>query len=192
MAEPQLSRFERRLGQVLVEGGFLTEEQLEESHQAIASQEGRLTSVLQERGWISRDTLTTVLSFHLKVPVADPRQVEIDAEAVKLVPESVALESNVMPLSIDRDGTLRVLMDDPGDFETINRLAGMTSRQIKPVLPIGDGLDELVRRNYTAGAQLATAIDIAVEAGQRGGVITRARSRATMTSVTLVMRMGAR
>ena len=170
MAKVGMSRFEQRLGQVLVEGGFITEEQLKE---AATVADGRLTSILQDRGWISRDTLTTVLSFHLKVPVADPRQVEITPEAVGMLPENVAVESNVMPLSVDRDGTLRVLMDDPGDFDTINRLAGMTSRQIKPVLPIGDGLEELVRRNYAAGTQVASAIDQAVEAEQRGDMLVR-------------------
>ena len=92
---------------------------------------------------------------------------------VAMVPEAMASELNLMPLSIDRDGTLRVLMDDPGDFDTINRLAGMTGRQIKPVLPIGDGLAELVRRNYAAGSQVASAIDSAVEAEARGDMLAR-------------------
>lgn len=128
----------------------------------------RLTSVLQEKGWTSKDTLTTVLSFHLKVPVADPRQVEVDPEAVRLVPEDFATEANILPLATDRDGTLRVLMEDPGDFDTINRLATLTGRQIKAVLPIGDGLDELIKRNYSAGADLTGAIDMASRAKAMG------------------------
>ena len=103
----KIPRFESRLGQVLVEGGFLTSEQLVEAEQLMMKEGKRLTSVLQEKGWTSRDTLTTVLSFHLKVPVADPRQVEVDPEAVRLVPESMATEINVLPLSTDRDGTRR-------------------------------------------------------------------------------------
>lgn len=162
-------RFEGRLGQVLVEGGFLTSEQLLEAEQLMMKQNKRLTSVLQEKGWTSKDTLTTVLSFHLKVPVADPRQVEVDAEAVKLVPEALAMEVNVLPLSVDRDGTLRVLMEDPGDFDSINKLSTATGRQIKAVLPIGEGLEELIKRNYTAGSDLSSAIDAAT----RGGVPSR-------------------
>ncbi len=131
----------------------------------------RLTSVLQEKGWTSKDTLTTVLSFHLKVPVADPRQVEVDPEAVRLVPEALATEANVLPIATDRDGTLRVLMEDPGDFDTINKLATLTGRQIKAVLPIGDGLDELIKRNYSAGADLTGAIDMATRLGAGGTAI---------------------
>ena len=134
-----------------------------------AQQGKRLTTILEEKGWTSRDTLTTVLSFHLEVPVADPRQVEVDPEAVKLVPEAMAVESNVLPLSTDRDGTLRVMMEDPGDFDIINRLATLTGRQIKAVLPIGEGLDELVKRNYATGAGLGGAIDIAVEVPPESG-----------------------
>ena len=166
-------RFESRLGQVLVEGGFLTSEQLAEAEQAMLDEGKRLTTILQERGWTSRDTLTTVLSFHLKVPVADPRQVEVDPEAVRLVPESLAVEANVLPLKTDRDGTLRVLMEDPGDFDTINRLATMTGRQIKAVLPIGEGLAELIRRNYSAGAELGGAIDLATETDASGTAVIR-------------------
>jgi type IV pilus assembly protein PilB len=124
----------------------------------------RLTTVLQEKEWTSRDTLTTVLSFHLKVSVADPRQVEVDPEAVRLVPETMTAEIKALPLSTDRDGTLRVLMEDPGDFDTINKLSTFTGRQIKAVLPIGEGLDELIRRNYSSGADLGGVINVAVEA----------------------------
>ena len=166
-----MSRFEQRLGQVLVEGGFITEEQMSEAMEAVAGVSGRLTTVLQERGWISRDTLTTVLSFHLKVPVADPRQVEVDPEAVRLVPETLAVDANILPLKTDRDGTLRVMMEDPGDFDTINRLATLTGRQIKAVLPIGEGLAELVKRNYSAGAELGGAIDLATKVGATGTAV---------------------
>lgn len=164
-------RFEGRLGQVLVEGGFLTADQLLEAEQLMMKEGKRLTSVLQEKGWTSKDTLTTVLSFHLKVPVADPRQVEVDPEAVRLVPEALATEANILPLATDRDGTLRVLMEDPGDFDTINKLATLTGRQIKAVLPIGDGLDELIKRNYSAGADLTGAIDMATRIGAGGTAI---------------------
>jgi len=159
------------LGQVLVEGGFLTADQLLEAEQLMMKEGKRLTSVLQEKGWTSKDTLTTVLSFHLKVPVADPRQVEIDPEAVRLVPEALATEANILPIATDRDGTLRVLMEDPGDFDTINKLATLTGRQIKAVLPIGDGLDELIKRNYSAGADLTGAIDMATRIGAGGTAI---------------------
>ncbi len=174
--EPGRPRFESRLGQVLVEGGFLTAEQLVEAEHHMTEAGEHLTAILETRGWVSRDTLTTVLSFHLKVPVADPRQVEVDPEAVRLVPEAVALESNVLALSFDRDGTLRVLMDDPGDFDTINKLSTMTGRQIKAVLPIGGGLGELVRRNYAAGAQLDGAIGVAAEAEAAGVEVARVQA----------------
>ena len=156
---------------MLVEGGFLTADQLLEAEQLMMKEGKRLTSVLQEKGWTSKDTLTTVLSFHLKVPVADPRQVEVDPEAVRLVPEALATEANILPLATDRDGTLRVLMEDPGDFDTINKLATLTGRQIKAVLPIGDGLDELIKRNYSAGADLTGAIDMATRIGAGGTAI---------------------
>ncbi|MEE8517918.1 MAG: GspE/PulE family protein [Dehalococcoidia bacterium] len=164
-------RFEGRLGQVLVDGGFLTAEQLAEAEDAMAKNGTRLTTVIQEMGWVSQDTLTTVLSFHLKVPVADPRQVEVDPDAVSLVPEEMAVQDNILPLAVDPDGTLRVLMNDPGDFDVINRLATLTGRQIKAVLPIGEGLDELVRRNYAAGTRLSGVLDMAAEAEQTGSAL---------------------
>ncbi|MBF8267190.1 MAG: type secretion system protein GspE [Dehalococcoidia bacterium] len=171
MAEVRGSRFERRLGQVLVEGGFITKEQLGQAEEQVKKDGKRLVSVLQERGWASKDTLTTVLSFHLKVPVADPRQVEVNQDAVRLVSEETAQEYTILPLSLDRDGTLRVLMEDPGDFDTINRLANLTGRQIRPVLPLGEGLKELIRRNYGIGTKVEEAIERATQAppAQRGG-----------------------
>jgi type IV pilus assembly protein PilB len=174
--ERRRPRFESRLGQVLVEGGFLTAEQLAEAEEAVAKGGRRLTTVLQERGWTSRDTLTTVLSFHLKVPVADPRQVEVDEDVVKLIPETLAVERNVLPLTVDRDGAIRVLMEDPGDFDTINKLATITGRQVRPVLPLGEGLDELVRRSYVTGRGLSEAMEQVVS-GKGNVPATRERRR---------------
>ena len=85
----------------------------------------RLTTVLQERGWTSRDALKTVL------------------------------------------------MEDPGASDTINRLATLTGRQIKAVLPIGEGLTELVKRNYAAGADLTGAIDNASRRDAEGTSMER-------------------
>lgn len=172
MVERRRPRFERRLGQVLVEGGFITQEQLGQAEGQAEEQGQRLVTVLQDRGWASKDTLTTVLSFHLKVPVADPRQVEVEQDAVKLIPEETAQEHMVLPLSLDRDGTLRVLMEDPGDFDTINRLSNITGRQIRPVLPLGEGLVELIRRNYSIGTGtqvVEAALQQATQAHPTGG-----------------------
>ena len=84
--------------------------------------------------------------------MADPHQVEVNQAAVWLISEEAAQEYLVLPLSLDRDGTLRVLMEDPADFDVINRLAQLTGCLITPVFALGEGLEKLIQESYSPGA----------------------------------------
>ena len=55
------------------------------------------------------------------LPFVELREIEIPASVIELVPESLARENIVMPLS-QESGSIRVIMHDPLDFETIDKL----------------------------------------------------------------------
>ena len=84
-------RAHKKLGEILVESSFITKEQLDEALSEAKKEGKRLGEVLVEKGLISPETLATVLSFQLKVPVVNLRQVKIDPEAIRLIPEDLSL-----------------------------------------------------------------------------------------------------
>ena len=138
---------DERIGRMLVEGAFLSQEQLEQVREEVRRGGKRLREVLAEEQLMSMETFTTLLSVHLRVPIVDLQQVTVDAEAVSLVPENVARENNIMPLQIEGE-SLRVAMEEPQDMEVINSLSAITGKRIKAVLPLRGSISDLISANY--------------------------------------------
>ena len=142
--------FEERVGQVLLEGGFITGPQLEQARE-FSEQEGNgLLDSMVSHGMLSQETLVTVLSFQLRIPVVDLRHVQVDPDAIRLVPEEYARQYNVLPTGFDNDGSLRVATRMPNDFQLSAELSSVTGRQTKFVLAIGGKLEDLITRVYTS------------------------------------------
>ena len=142
--------FEDRVGQVLAEAGFLTADQLEQAGQAARDGDAGLLDTLIASGMVARETLVTVLSFQLRIPVVDLRNAQVDPDAVRLVPEEFAREQRIMPIGFDSDGSLRIATLMPNDFQLSTQLSSMTGRQTKFALALSGDLEELIERTYAS------------------------------------------
>ena len=114
-----ISRTDEQIGKMLMEGGFLSQEQLASALSDAEAAGKAMRDVLAEKGFVNPETYTTFLSLQTRAPIVDLQQVQIHQEAITLVPEDVARQYNVLPLSIEGD-TLRVAMDNPQDTDAIN------------------------------------------------------------------------
>ena len=162
--------FEERVGQVLLEGGFITQEQLDDARTASEAESSSLLDAMVSHGMLAQETLVTVLSFQLRIPVVDLRHVQVDPEAVALVPEEYAREHGVMPTGFDTDGSLRIATRMPNDFQLSSELSSLTGRQTKFVLAIGGKLEDLIDRIYTSAP--AHAAGTAPVTDEPGGIRT--------------------
>ena len=143
--------FEERVGRVLLDAEFVTEEQLERGRQESQKSGDGLLDTLVSLEIVARETLMTVLSFQLRIPVVDLKSVQVDPQAVTLVPEDFARENNILPVGFEADGSLRIATMVPNDFQLSSRLSSLTGRQTKFALALSGGLDELIDRTYAAG-----------------------------------------
>jgi type IV pilus assembly protein PilB len=144
--------FEERVGLVLVEGGFLTRQQLTQAQDTSRASGTALLDTLVSSGVLAQETLVTVLSFQLRIPVVDLRHAQVDPAAVRLIPEEYARQNAVLPMGFDADGSLRIATKMPNDFKLSAELTAVAGRQTKFVLAIGGRLEELIDRTYAAGA----------------------------------------
>ena len=71
MTSKTTSSFDDRIGRNLVEAGFITPDQLESARDTGEQTGVGLIETLVLDGLVSRDTLVTMLSFQLKIPVVD-------------------------------------------------------------------------------------------------------------------------
>src|SRR3954463_9613909 len=138
-----------RIGEVLVEEGILTEEQLQ---RALADQKatGRmLGEMLVEQGVIEPQVLVNALARRLGFPGAHLRHGLIDPAILKLIGEEEATRLKAIPLFKVRD-TLTVAMAEPQSLPAIDRLRQLTGCKIRPVLALENNITEFIKK-YVGG-----------------------------------------
>jgi len=147
-------RPEKRLGELLLENGLLTPEQLE-SALAVQRRERRpLGQVLLAQGVVDEKALAGVLSLHFDVPQIDFARARVEKEALALISESYAREHTILPIRIDKD-ELEVATVDPGDLALFAELKVLTRKRIKPVLGVKSQIDLAITQSY----KLRTGVD---------------------------------
>ncbi|MGE5925754.1 MAG: type IV-A pilus assembly ATPase PilB [Gemmatimonadota bacterium] len=158
-----------RLGQILIEDGLLTREQL---GQALAEQKAskhRLGYVLVKLGLVQEIEITKVLARQYRMPAVDLSRFDVDARILKLIPPDLALKSIVLPLK--REGrTLTVAMADPTDLGLLEDLKFITRYDLFPVIAGEYTLRSLIEKHY-GSAQDQQFQDILKEFDDQGGEV---------------------
>src|SRR5579884_3341338 len=90
--------------------------------------------------------MTAIAEFH-GLQFVDLTEVTIPAAVVELVPESVARENLILPLSQD-NGALKIIMSDPSDFDTVQKLQFILNKDIQPVLAPREQIVEAINKHY--------------------------------------------
>jgi type IV pilus assembly protein PilB len=136
------------LGEILVQNRLITPLQLKKAldHQKHSGK--RLGDALVELGFIDEDQKLHFLSFQLGVPVATARQyASADLNVVSLIPEHVARRYNCIALE-KKDTELHVGMTDVLDLRLLDNLRDITELTIKPMLGKLDDISTSIDRFY--------------------------------------------
>ncbi len=116
-----------RLGDLLVEKGLITEDQLMQSLAAQKKTGQKLGRTLISSGLVTEEQMLELLSTQLQVPFIDLKQYNYDAETIQIIPETLARRYRVVSLKKNPDGSLLVGMADPTDIFAYDEL----SKQLK-------------------------------------------------------------
>ncbi|MBI5220523.1 MAG: type II/IV secretion system protein [Candidatus Liptonbacteria bacterium] len=117
--------------------------------------------------------LYTIISQLLGVEMANMETAGIDTETLKLLPEEVARQRQVIAFRREPDGALAVAMVDPGDLEAINFLTQYLHARVKPYLATASDLN----RGFTIyGLQTAGDFKKVIEESVQASLHSRSRS----------------
>lgn len=138
------------IGQLLVEAGYITEEQLSDAlHQQKTTFNGeKLGEILLKLGYVSETQVVHALSTRLKVPYIDLVTAKIDVEAVKKIPEEVARKNTVIGYKISA-GRLYVATNDPVNFYIFEELKITAGMEIYPMLATKSAIIDAIDRAYS-------------------------------------------
>lgn len=122
---------QKRLGQMLVEAGLLTEAQLEEALAEQAKTGQRLGQVLIGRGLVTKHAVGETLGAQRSNPYVNLVTTPIDDDLLRSIPQSVITELRAAPFA--RVGQeVHVAMPDPSDVMAIDRLSGLMRARVRP------------------------------------------------------------
>ncbi|MCC6348243.1 MAG: Flp pilus assembly complex ATPase component TadA [Candidatus Eisenbacteria bacterium] len=121
----------RRLGEILIERGRLSPEQVQQALRSRLDNRERLGQTVTRLGFMTEAEVVAVLGEQFSLPVADNERLShADRAAVQLVPETLAREALVLALS-RTDNTLEVAVGDPLDVVALDHLRALTGCQLK-------------------------------------------------------------
>ena len=145
----------RRLGEVLVEHGALTPEQLDEALEAqrAAQRERRrvrLGTIVVERGLATERQVAVALAAALSLDVVDLAQITLDSEVSRLLPRGVAERHLVMPIRRSDSGVVTIACADPTNVIAIDDVkVYIGNAALKLVVATESQLRDLLARTWS-------------------------------------------
>ena len=166
MAKPS----RKRLGDLLVERGYITPEQLEAALQEQITTGERLGSILTRRGFITEDQLIEAISERLNIPRITLADLVIDPSVIQRLPVELARRYTVIPI-FAVGNTLTVAMADPLNIIALDEIRFRTGANIKRAIAsereirqaidhyysVADSLQGIIGRQDTATPETAAA-----------------------------------
>ena len=136
-----------RLGEMLVESGAITPEQLEHALSQQKELKLPLGKTLLKLNYLTDETMRQTLSLQLNVPYLDLEKVIIDRQLARVINRSYARRHSLLPVAqIGR--TLTVAMDDPTASNIVDELTRLTSYSITVVTASSKAIQQALRRLY--------------------------------------------
>src|SRR6516162_7678645 len=141
--------------EILVRRGVIGPDQLKEAHRMESS---TIEEALVKSGYADIDDIMKAKAEQHGLPFVELREIEIPPSVIELVPESLARENIVMPLS-QESGTIRVIMHDPLDFETIDKLRFVLNHEIEVSLAPKEAIVEAINKYYGSATTETESVD---------------------------------
>ena len=123
----------KRLGDILLDAGFISQDELFEALDVQEETDKRLGQVLIDMGVITELDVVEALEYQLGITQVDLKKFVIKPEIINLIPQDLAEKSQAIPIRKDGD-SLKVAMADPLDVVAIDDIRRETGYEIDPVI----------------------------------------------------------
>ena len=142
-----MQTLKEKIIEILLASKLLSQQQLEKAVELQKQKGIPLRRVLIEEGFISEETLLSLLSEQLYMPTLHLTKYKFDLDVINLIPERMARLYNLIPLSRIGD-TLTVSIADPLNIFALDDLKAHTGCQIDTVLTPEDEISRAIESQY--------------------------------------------
>ncbi len=139
--------FKRRLGEILVERGFVSPEKLREAIRVQQQQGRRLGEVLLEMEALSADELNWALSELLGIPYVEFRDEMVDLDLARTLPEEVLRRQQAFPV-LRVGNELTVILADPLNEQAVVELEALTGAKVATAIAARETIVHLLDKAF--------------------------------------------
>jgi type IV pilus assembly protein PilB len=136
----------RLIGDVVVDLGFASREQVEEAVELARAQRKPTGQVLVEQGILRHDQLARVVAERYGLDYIDLSVYELDMGAVNLLEMEAIRRYQAVPVGFLDDGTLLLAMADPTNVLTVDDVAMLTARKVRAAAASIEDVNILITR----------------------------------------------
>ena len=136
-----------RLGDILVNNGAITQDQLNRALEIQKTKHERLGTILIEEGIINEQLLIETLEMQLGIDFIDLSNIRIPVELASIVPKSIARRHGVVPVRLNKD-ELTLAMSDPLNFVALEEVRTATRKRILPKIATTVAVNKAIATLY--------------------------------------------
>ncbi len=143
----------KKLGDLLVESGLITKEQLQEALEVQKQDNERLGTILVKLGYLTEEEITSFLSKQYGIPAVNLEHFEISEDVIKRIPSDIARKYMLIPIT--RTGsTLTVAMADPTNIYALDDIKFLTGLNVEPVVASELSIKKAIDKYYGSETQI--------------------------------------
>lgn len=151
-------KVKKRLGEMLVENGLITEDRLK---QVLIDQKKaglKLGQFLTRLGIVNEQQIMDMLSRQLKIARYHPDQYPIDIELIRYIPIEAAQKYQIAPLR-KKGRLLNIAITDPLDINALDYIEVLTNSEVEPVVCSERELNQLINSLYGTQSGLGSIME---------------------------------
>lgn len=138
-----------RIGQILINSGDISQEQLDEVLLKQKTNKKRVADILIEDGIVTEQQVCKALEKQLFIPYIDLDTIKVPEELSGVIPEDMAQKHMVIP--IEQEGRfLTVAIADPLNYQGLKDISIATKMKVKPVIGEASKISVKLREMYAA------------------------------------------
>jgi type IV pilus assembly protein PilB len=142
--------------EILNRDGLISRTQVKEAQQLAQATGIKLQEALKKLEYVNGEQIAKAIAEEYGKTYVDLQDVTIPPAILELISESIARENGVLPY--DEDGeTLQVVVSDPNEMETFEKLRFILQRPIEPLIASKEAIQEAINIHY--GQNIAESAD---------------------------------
>ncbi|HEY8892279.1 MAG TPA: ATPase, T2SS/T4P/T4SS family [Clostridium sp.] len=142
-----MAKIKKRLGELLVDSGVISEEALEKALKLQRNLGKKLGEVLVSEGFITNELIVEAVKSQLGIQSIDLSTLNIRPEIIDTIPESIARKYEVLPIDVV-NGQLLVVMSDPLNYYAIEEIKMASGYVVKTAIALRDSMLSNIEKYY--------------------------------------------